>query len=249
MFDKVDYTALGVAVAVFLIAAFIAWIIKRLNITDGVGFIALVVLPLAAYGVASGYVSEITTPGGWGAKFREVAGARIEPAPLADEIEDLMIIEKGGVSAIQRYRENLTPGRPIALTLQLGRSGYYNQRAIATYIRAFLTFDPMLTVVFEEGQRRFAGSSNGNSVLAALELDDNRRLLGAIEDADLLKLKDLIVLTTNFVTPVTTNSEALNMMLRDGVDAIVAVDDQRRATGIVRRDEIVSRLMVKLASD
>jgi signal-transduction protein with cAMP-binding, CBS, and nucleotidyltransferase domain len=39
------------------------------------------------------------------------------------------------------------------------------------------------------------------------------------------------------------------MMLRDGVDSVVAVDERRRATGIVRRDEIVSRLMVKLAAD
>ena len=101
-------------------------------------------------------------------------------------------------------------------------------------------------------QRRFAGSSNGNSVVAALELElesGNQRFLSAIESADVLKLRDLIVLTTTSVTPATTNSEALEMMLRDGVDSVVAVDERRRATGIVRRDEIVSRLMVKLAAD
>lgn len=252
MFEKLDFSALGAAALVFVTALFIAWVLKRLNITDSIGFIALLVLPLAAYGIASGYVSEISAPGGWSAKFREVARDNIEPVPLAEDIEDLRIIEKAGIDAIQRHRQNLVPGRPIALTLQLGRQGYYSERAIASYIRAFLTFDPMLTVVFEEDQRRFAGSSNGISVLAALELEfehGNRRFLQAIESADLLKLKDLIVLTTSSVSAKTTNSGALEMMLRDGVDSIVAVDETRRATGIVRRDEIVSRLMVKLAAD
>ena len=197
-------------------------------------------------------MSEISAPGGWGAKFRELAGDQIKPVPLAADIEDLSIIEKGGIDAIQRHRQNLIPGRPIALTIQLGCQNYYSQRAIVAYIRAFLTFDPALTVVFEEEQRCFAGSSNGNSVVAALELElesGNQRFLSAIESADVLKLKDLIVLTTTSVTPATINSEALEMMLRDGVDSVVAVDERRRATGIVRRDEIVSRLMVKLAAD
>jgi predicted transcriptional regulator len=47
----------------------------------------------------------------------------------------------------------------------------------------------------------------------------------------------------------TTNAEALRMMLADGVDSIVKTDERGRAIGIVRREVIVSQLLVKLAGE
>ena len=95
---------------------------------------------------------------------------------------------------------------------------------------------------------RFVASANGNSVLAALQLlDYDRRFVQAIENSDVLALRRLVVLTTNSATDDTTNAEALQMMLADGVDALIKTSADGRAAGLVRRDEIVSRLMVKLA--
>ena len=249
MFETLDQRALGVAIFVFFLALAVAWVLKKFQVTDSVGFIALIVLPLAAYGVASGYVAKISVPGGWAAEFREIATAEIKPAKLVEEVEDLSIIEKGGISAIQQYRENLEVGKPIAISLRMGRQGYYSERAIAEYIRSFLTFDPDLTVIFvEEGSRRFVASSNGNSVLAALEIQDyDQRFLRAIEGEDLLELRRLVVLTASSVSEETTNAEALQMMVNDGVDAIIKTDGAGLPVGLVRRDEIISRLMVKLA--
>ncbi len=104
-------------------------------------------------------------------------------------------------------------------------------------------------IFLENDTGRFVASSNGNSVLAALELQDNdQRFVRALEAADLLALRRLIVLTTNSVEADTTNAEALQMMVADGVDAIVKTDPAGNAVGLVRRDEIISRLMVKLAA-
>jgi len=249
MFKNIDSAAMGIALAVFIIAALVAWVLKRFQVTDSVGFIALIVLPLAAYGVATGYVQKITLPGGWAAEFRQIAAATIRPTRLADEVQDLSIIEKAGLSALQEQRENLEIGKPIAISLRIGRGGYYSEQAIAEYIRAFLPFDPNLTLIFLENDAgRFVASANGNSVLAALELRDNdQQFLRALEDADLIGLRRLVVLTTNSVAAETTNAEALQMMVNDGVDAIVKTDASGRAVGLVRKDEIISRLMVKLA--
>jgi hypothetical protein len=257
MFETLDAKALTVAAVVFCLVTAVAWFAKRFAVTDGIGLIALIVLPIAAYGVASGYVSKITTPGGWGAEFRAVAAATIKPSPLVEEVRDIEIIEKAGLDAIQRYRETIEVGKPIAISLELGRVGYYAERAIAEYIRAFKTFDPSLTVIFVErldggadNASRFVASTNGNSVLAALELQDyDRRLVRAMEEADLLALRRLLVLTTNSVGAETTNAEALRMMLADGVDSIVKTDERGRAIGIVRREVIVSQLLVKLAGE
>lgn len=249
MFQSVDKPAAMVAVAVFVIAFAIAWALKRFQVTDSVGFIALVLLPLAAYGVASGYVSKISAPGGWAAEFRQIAGDRIKPTRLADEVQDLSIIEKAGLSVLEDARQRLEPGKPVAISLRLGRPGYYSERAIATYIRGFLTFDPDLTVIFiENDNNRFVASTNGNAVLAAMELGEfDRRLVEAMEASDLLALRRLVVLTGNSVGEDTTNAEALQMMVADGVDAIIKTDSDGKAVGLVRRDDIVSRLMVKLA--
>lgn len=249
MFEFIDTQALALAAAVFLLALAIAWALKRFQITDSVGFIAIIVLPLAAYGVASGYVSKLTVPGGWAAEFREVASAQISPTRLVNEVEDLDIIEKTGLSAIDAAREQLEPGRPVAISLRLGRQGYYSEQAIAIYIRAFLSFDPDLTVIFIENDNgRFVASTNGNAVLAALELAQfDQRFVHAVEDADILALRRIVALTTNSVDDETTNAEALRQMVADGVDAMIKTDVTGQAVGLVRRDQIISHLMVELA--
>jgi hypothetical protein len=246
----VDAGAFWLAVAVFVLAAAVAWLLRRYQITDSVGFIALIVLPIAAYGVASGYVAKISLPGGWAAEFRQIAAATVRPTPLSDEVEDLQVIEKGGIAAIRSYRDQVVPGKPIAISLTIGRQGYYSPNAIGEYIRAFLTFDPNLTVIFVElGTGRFVASTNANAVLAAVEVQDpENRFLRALEAADLLELRKLVVLTTASVDQDTTNAEALQRMVGDGVDAMVKVSETGVATGLVRRDEIISRLMIKLAS-
>ena len=145
MFELLDLKALIVAGLVFVVALFVAWALKRFQITDSVGFIAIILLPLAAYGVASGYVKKISAPGGWAAEFREIASAQIKPTRLADEVEDLTIVEKAGPQVLEEARARLDPGKPVAISLRVGRQGYYSEQAIATYIRAFLSFDPNLT--------------------------------------------------------------------------------------------------------
>ena len=85
-------------------------------------------------------------------------------------------------------------------------------------------------------------------MLAPLELQDyDQRFLRALEAADILALQRLVVLTTNSVGAETTNAEALRLMLQDGIDAMVKTE-AGKPKGIVRRDEIVSRLMLTLAS-
>ena len=249
MFENIDYNAIIVAFAVFIVGVAIAWANKRYELTDSIGFIALIILPFVAYGVASGYIAKISVPGGWAAEFREIARAEIKPTKLTDEVEDLRVFEKGGLARLEQFREQVEIGKPIAISLRIGRQGFYNERAIAEYIRSFLTFDPDLTMIFvEERSGQFVASANGNSVLAALELQGfNQRFLEALENADLLALRRLVVLTANSVDADTTNAQALQMMISDGVDAIVKTDPGGLPVGIVRRDEIVSRLMVRLA--
>lgn len=250
MSGAIDFPALWIAVAVFLGAVAVAWLLRRYQITDSIGFITVVILPVAAYGVASGYIAKISLPGGWAAEFRQVATAKVRPAALTEEVRNLDVIEKGGVGAIQSYREAHVAGEPIAISLRLGRQGYYSSDAIVQYIRAFLSFDPLLTVIFiDDATGKFVASSSAVSVLAALEVRDYEGgFMRAIETADLLSLGRNVALTTDFVRSDTSNADALQIMVKAGADAIIKVDDAGVAVGLVRRDDIVSRLMLELAS-
>jgi hypothetical protein len=249
MITAIDLPAMGFSALYLVLGLVIAASLKRLQVTDSVGLVALLVLPLITYGVASGSIAKITGPGGLSAEFVRVAEATVKPTPLAEEVQDLSIIEKGGIREIQQYRDTLERGKPVAISLRLGRFGYYNRDVIAEYIRAFLTFDPNLTVIFlDDASGRFVASSNANSVLAALTLrDGDGGFVDALGANDLSRIESLIVLTTNFVTAETTNAEALRMMADDGVDAVVKTDPEGIAVGLVRRDQIMSGLMLGLA--
>ncbi len=126
------------------------------------------------------------------------------------------------------------------------------QDAIILYIKTFLTFDPDLTIIFVNDRTgRSNASTNASSVLAALTLqrgdgsyDDS--FVRALEAGDLIALQRLVVLTTSSVTAETTNAEALRMMVDDGVNSIIKVDAEGTAVGIVRRDQIISSLMLGL---
>jgi len=250
MTNGLDLAALGFSLAVFAVAVGVAWGLKRFQITDGTGFIILILLPFLAYGVLSGYIAKIGLPGGWALEFRQLAQAKVQPTQAPQIVDDLRVIEKGSLTNIQALRGTLVVGKPIAVSLRLGRQGYYDERVIADYIRAFLTFDPDLTVMFVSDETgAFVASANANSVLAAVEARNfDQGFVRAVEAADLAGLKQLLALTTVFVTEATTNAQALQAMVNDGVDSIIKVDAAGAAVGVVRRDAIISRLMISLAA-
>ena len=250
MLDLINFPALWFAFGVLALAIGLAWGFRRYQITDSVGLVAVLVLPFLAYGVASGFIAKVSLPGGFAAEFFKAAAAQVKPTPLAEEVQDLRIIEKAGVAAIRGLQAGLQVGKPIAVSVRLGQVGFYNTQTIAEYIRAFLPFDPDLTVLFvEDLSGRFVASANANSVLAALSVTDPEQLfLRAVEGSDLLALRGLVVLTEQSARADTTNADALAMMVADGVDAIIKTDADGAPSGVVRRDEIMGRLMLKLAA-
>lgn len=248
MFRSFDWTAFGFALFVFGLALSMAWALGRYKITDSLGFVMIVVLPIAAYGIASGYVAKITVPGGWAAEFRAVATDTIKPSRLEDEVQDLSIFEKADPAQIEEYRRQIEVGKPIAISLSLGRVGYYSPHVIGEYVRTFLVYDPDLTVIFLDPAGKFVASTNGNALLAALSLQGfDQMLSNAIETGDLDRIAELVVFSREFVVDETTNAEALRKMVAAGVDSIIKIDASGLPIGLVRRDEIISRLMVKLA--
>jgi hypothetical protein len=245
-----DTGALGISVGVFGLAILVAWVLKRFQITDSVGFLVVVLLPFATYGIVSGYVAKIALPGGWAIEFRQIAAAKVQPTDLIAEAQNIDVIAKGGAGDIPAIRDGLVAGRPLAVSLQLGRRGYYQPEVISQYVRAFMAFDPDLTVIFVDDQGgSFVASASGQSVLAVVDGQETAsRFVNAIEFGNIDELAALVLLTTGRVTAETTNTQALQMMQDDGVDALIQVDVAGLPTGVVRRSVIVGKLMLTLAA-
>jgi hypothetical protein len=73
--------SLILAALVFFGATALVIVFYRLEIEDSASIIALILVPLL-YGIASGSILELSDPGGWSAKFREVVQERVIAIPV-----------------------------------------------------------------------------------------------------------------------------------------------------------------------
>lgn len=243
-------TAISVAIGILLLGLALAYVIKRLELGDSVTLIALLLIPLIAYGVVSGDIREFTAPGGWGAKFREAASNTIEPVSISQSIEKAQFVAKGSIVQLINVGENLEPGKPVALTLQLGRGSYYAPEVIAEYIRVLSGNDANLTVIIIHQDGRYFAFADGKYVLNILQSDEqSTRFMTALRTADGSGFEALTGVSTQKIGTDATNTDALKIMQEENISKLVAVSDDNRPTGLVLRDRIVAQLLVKLSEE
>jgi hypothetical protein len=244
--------AVWLASGAFLLAFVVAVAINRMKVGDSATFIALLLTPMIVYGVASGKIQEFSAPGGWGAKFREAAQAVVAPTalttPLNAVVQQFDIIQKGGLADLQGLGTKLQKDKPIALSFQLGQQNY--DVDIATkYIEFLLLTDSNMTVLILDSSRHFVAMTEGSTMLTLLRNQGmGVQIKGALASAN----KDFFVTLpgfhTNSIKATDSNATALEKMRTQNARAIVVVDDQGSPTGVVKLDDIVARLLEKLAT-
>src|SRR6266576_6584205 len=151
--------AILLAAGAFILAFVVAFAINRMKFGDSATFVALLLTPMVVYGVASGKIQEFSAPGGWGAKFREAAQAKVAVTtsnlmPLSDAVRQLDVIEKGGLSELQTLGPQLQKDKPIALSFQLGQQNYVVDIAIK-YIEFLLLSDNEMAVLIVDANHHF----------------------------------------------------------------------------------------------
>ncbi|WP_172329325.1 CBS domain-containing protein [Mangrovicoccus sp. HB161399] len=224
---------------------------QHYKVTDTLGLLSAILLPLAIYGIATGRIAEISGPGGWGAVFRLEAKSPAIARSLQEPTEDekIFLYGKGSLAQLARFRERLQPGKPVGLSLMLGRGGYLAD-AIETYLRTFIAFDPALTVLFrEKDSGKVVAAADGTRLLALLSVDELRQpfmdMLGSQGDG--AGLSELLQVTREFAEHSTTNAEALRLMMDTGLESLPKLDANGEPIGIVRRSDITGRLLLRLA--
>jgi hypothetical protein len=82
---------IGAALAVLVVGIFLAYV----KIGESATLIALLLVPLVVYGIASGRIQEFSAPGGWAAKFRDAVKEKIDPDPVTQESFFLFTMPSG----------------------------------------------------------------------------------------------------------------------------------------------------------
>jgi len=248
-----EWFAIIVGTAVLVAAVGLLYLVKRLlGAVDGPAFIAILLVPIIAYTLASGQLAEFSGPGGWGAKFRAAATSTVETSGIIQNAEALQAVEKGGLRELQAAVEQLNPDLPNALTLRVGRSGYYVPEVIRQYLTTLMTVGPSTYVVFvADSTGKFLGSANASQVLAVLRSDTTTNdFMSELEYGGENAFGEFNFLIRQSLRPDDRNKAALQKFLDTNAEALVVVSDDGRApVGIVDRIRLMTKLMVNLAGD
>ena len=248
-----EATAIVAALGVFLAALALIWGLRKImgGSIDGAIFIAVLLVPVIVYALVSGRLAEFSGPGGWGAKFRTAATDQVETSAILENVEGLQDVEKTGLRELSRIVADLDPTLPNALLLRVGRTDYYQPGAIKTYLTTLMTVGPSTYVVFVDDEtRRFVASANASQILALVASDrDSGQFMSELESsrsANAFQGYDFLIrqsLKSN-----ETNADALQKFLDTNADALVVVsDDGKKPIGVVDRNRLITKLMVKLA--
>ena len=250
--------AIGAAVVFLLLGIGVITAATRLMgvNTEGSGdalFVALLILPILVYALASGRLSELRGPGGVGATFREATEASVQPRAIAADTgtvnpEPVEVITKGGVESLEARLHQIKPGGPTVLTMIVG-AGYYVRGAVLQYLDRLSQFSGFELVAFINDEQ---------ALVASMPARDLRELLlaaGAGEDfiamvnqGDFERLRRYPGVRDDAVTTRASDAAALRAMTGSDLASILVVDEQRRLVGVVDRDRIVSHMMLALSS-
>jgi hypothetical protein len=237
--------ALGAAIGVLFL---IHWYADK---RDSVALIALLTVPLLVYVLLSGRLQEVTGPGGWGAKFRSLAQSSVEATGILSDIEPLQFVQKGSLRDLKALIGGLDPHLPRAMILRVGRPGFYDLKAIRTYLRALIASGAPTYVIFiEEGRRKFVGSASALQILTLLSEPENAdSFMTELSEGGLELLSQNGILITEYLRPTDTNAVALQKFLDTNAAALVVVSaDSTRPLGVVDRDRLVTKLLLKLTN-
>jgi hypothetical protein len=246
---KRDLIALAVAVGAFTVMAVLVFLSKNAGgIHDTPVLVALIMVALFAYALISGRVTELSAPGGWAAKFREHANTRVEAAVLPVE-GNMDLVPKRGVRDLKRQLPSFGDTRPIVLRLTAGdpNEGYSNE-GLKHYMKALGQFPNFKFVIIVDGSGSLIGNLKQEAFTRMLETVDGEELIQAVHGGDEARLKSFPGIITAVATTKSTNAEALAVLDRQSLDALVLVDAATRVPqGVAARDAIVTKLLLGLA--
>ena len=246
--------------SVFLIGLALAIANSRIKIGDTTTFLAIILLPLLVLGVASGKIQEFTGPGGVGAKFQEVARARVDLTSIQRVSYEVPTqVAKGPTEGFATRLASIVPGTPITFTFALAG------QPLATLASQTSSQPYDLVVARNQIKTLLSASAEAIVVLARqdgtfLAMADPRRFYALLNDPSkgpfLIECLNKGQQPPNYDELVfdslkdegTSNAQALRKMLSYNLQIMAVTNKQNVVDNIAKRDQIVAQLVDQLSS-
>jgi len=242
---------IGVMISALFIALGLAalWGAKTIVVALGdTVTIALLLMPIVIYFIATGRLSEFKAGGVLEAKFREVAEQRtiqLGSDRIAVVEEDMKVVPKSGIDELQRLEALLDGSKRIILTLVLGKRRYVLEDA-KTYLERFLVYRNFTFVAFVDVNNKLVGYMNAWALYRVLKGDQGARLIELLNESRASELLVFPGVMTETLTTTDTNADALRKITAQNLDAMIVVDEKRQLKGVIEREQILSKIMLAM---
>lgn len=230
-------------VSFFLILVVIALINYKINNEFKIetSWLALGLAPVVIWLLTTQQLSEFS---GFGLAFKlkeatstpvslRVDGNAIKPKQISHD-------EKGGLEKIESFRKN----RVAAITIELGKRGYYLNHAIEKYLEELTPFSFFKYVLFVNKSGEFRGIISGIKLLEEFR-NGNINLVNLIESNDISGINGV---STISVPSGSSKQMSLQLMDRNGLSELPVVDEYNSFIGVVERNKITSSIVAQLVS-
>lgn len=204
-------------------------------------WLALSLAPVVIWLVTTQQLSEFS---GFGLAFKlnkvtstpvslQVDGNAIKPEKISRD-------EKGGVGKIKIFKRN----RVEAITLVVGKRGYYANQAIENYLEELTPLSFFKYVLFEDKSGEFRGIISGIELLEELRTG-NINLVRLIESGDISSIKGMSAISVPIGS---SKQKSLQVMDTNGLSELPVVNAKKSFIGVVERNKITSSIVAQLVS-
>ena len=239
-----------VLISIGLIVFFVVQAVTQMKF-EGLVF-GLIIAPLLAYIilVSAGKIEEIGF-GGIKAKFGKAATETVKPdfGEIGPSFEDLVAVGQKGIVALEEMLQtyNLGESKPIIVIIKLGRVDYKREETLG-FINKLLQYRSFKFIVFSDSKDRLVTYMPSWAVKQTLSKRELGNEFISIINQDgrqneLLDFPHVIKDTLNIESG---NGEALQMMEKLNLNALVVTDSEKLLRGVIEREEILSRMILTL---
>jgi len=250
-FASKEITAIVLSLFFMVVGFGLIWFSKvYLQIEGETLFIFLFLIPILAYAIFSGRLSEFKA-GGIEAKFVDVAKQSVEigSETIEPSVNDMRVVAKAGAKELQKMLHRLDESKPIVLTAILGKRGYYNREVWLHYLEALSQYQNFKFVVILNKDGQFIAYMASWAMRQLLRMEDlGDHFVQTINQGNDFELKQFPGVITSAISTRTTNLEALKELTTRNIEALVVIDDNKKLKGVVEREQILSKLFIGMAT-
>jgi hypothetical protein len=247
-----DAVAIAFGVVWLALAFVVVGLAERIEgyaLIDGPVLIALMLLPLVVYFVASGKLTRLKGLG-FEAKFAEKAEETVRPAaPIA--YNDPQIVAREGVRKLLAQVRQINKSRPVVMTMTIG-GGQYTVKDVKRYLDVLSQLRGFKLVVFLDSDKRVVAYMEAWALKELVEQTETEpELAGEFVQSINSGPKESVTVnpsvTERMISTTSTNIEALREMQEQNLEALVVVNQQGMLCGVVERDQVITSIILSLA--